>query len=303
MSGWVDLQVNGFAGVDFNSDTFDDDSAIDAATAITNDGVRMALATIITAPLDLMVQRIKHIANLIDQYSEFGDAIGGIHIEGPFLNPESGYIGAHPPDCAMPSNIDIAKRLVDAGRGHVRMMTLAPEMDTDAAVTRWLADHSILVSAGHCGPELDQLKRHIDQGLRMFTHLGNGCPAIQPRHDNIIQRVLHLSDQIAISFIADGHHVPPVALSNYLRCVPNENIIIVSDAICAAAMPPGEYRFSHQKVTVMDDRSAWAPGGKHYAGCATTMSQMRDVLRDQLSVSHERSRRWMSHNPERLLGR
>ncbi|MEL7336492.1 MAG: hypothetical protein AAFN70_09870 [Planctomycetota bacterium] len=97
MSGWVDLQVNGFAGVDFNSDTFDDDSAIDAATAITNDGVRMALATIITAPLDLMVQRIKHIANLIDQYSEFGDAIGGIHIEGPFLNPESGYIGAHPP--------------------------------------------------------------------------------------------------------------------------------------------------------------------------------------------------------------
>src|SRR5690606_29138374 len=97
----------------------------------------------------------------------------------------------------------------------------------DFAVTRWLADQGILVAAGHSDASRDQLRGAIDAGLRLYTHLGNGCPGMMHRHDNIIQRVLSLADTLAISFIADGHHVPPMALRNYLAVVPEEQIVIV----------------------------------------------------------------------------
>jgi len=160
----------------------------------------------------------------------------------------------------------------------------------------------IVVAAGHCDPSIDQLNQSIDSGLQLFTHLGNGCPALLPRHDNIVQRVLSLSDKMAVSFIADGHHVPMFALANYLRCVPEGNAIIVTDAISAAGLPPGRYELADQIVEVDADRAAWAEGREHYAGCATTMPEMVNILKDRLQATDAQLQRWMINNPARLLG-
>mgnify|MGYP003662817859 CR=1 FL=1 len=301
MNGFVDLQVNGYAGLDFNSDQYDDQLVIDICQRLKGEGVDTILATVITAPMETMLARISRIADLIEQHPDVRATIGGIHVEGPFISPDPGYVGAHPPTAVRAANDSDTKKLLDAGRGHVRLVTLAPEMDAGAQVTRTLTDQNIVVAAGHSGATLDQLNESIDAGLKLFTHLGNGCPHMQPRHDNIVQRVLSVTDRIAVTFIADGHHVPPFALKNYFRAMPDENIIIITDAISAAGLGPGTYRFAHQTVEVDEDRSAWAPGREHYAGCATTMPQMVDVLESKLGIPPETSLRWMRDNPARLL--
>ena len=116
--------------------------------------------------------------------------IVGFHAEGPFLNPAPGYVGAHQPECVRPACQADAQALLDAGGGLVKLLTLAPEQDPGAAVTKFLVEQGVVVSAGHCNPSLDQLKAAIDAGLSMVTHFGNGCPVELPRHDNVLQRFL-----------------------------------------------------------------------------------------------------------------
>lgn len=300
-SGWVDLQVNGYGGVDFNADELSLDDAFQVCQFLEIDGVASILPTIITAPFDLMIQRIKRLADWINGVPEIAAKFVGIHVEGPFINSQTGYVGAHPPQAVLPATVDAADRLISAGGGHVKLLTLAPECDHNFAVTGWLSDQRILVAGGHSDASMDQLNGAIDAGMKMFTHLGNGCPAMMHRHDNIIQRVLNASDRIAVSFIADGHHVPPLALKNFLNLVPDENIVIVSDAISAARLGPGDYQLSGQTVHVDEAGAAWSADRTHFAGSASTLPQMRSVLKS-MSFADDRLDRWMIGNPQRLLG-
>ena len=301
MSGYVDLQVNGYAGVDFNAMRLTDNDLVKACQRIRNDGTEKFLATIITAPVDEMVAKIARLARWLADVPEESRVLAGIHVEGPFINPADGFVGAHPRAAVEPATVAAADRLVEAGEGWVRMVTLAPEVDSDARVTRHLTDSGVVVAAGHSDASRDQLRRAIDNGLRLFTHLGNGCPADLPRHDNVIQRVLSLSDELLVSFIADGHHVPVFALRNYLRCIPTENIVIVTDAISAAGLGPGTYELSGQTVEVDEHGAAWAACRTHYAGCASTFPQMIDVLKEGVGASDLDIQRWMTDNPKRLL--
>ncbi len=176
MSGFVDLQVNGYVGVDFNGETLTEDDAIVVSEKLIADGVSSALVTIITAPLESMIRRIARVAELIDTMPPFANVIAGIHVEGPFINAAEGYVGAHPASSRHPGDTGTAERLLDAGGGHVKLVTLAPEMDRACDVTKSLTDRGIVVAAGHCDASLDQLNESIDAGLALFTHLGNGCP-------------------------------------------------------------------------------------------------------------------------------
>lgn len=297
---WIDLQVNGYGGVDFNADEMSLDDALKVCRLLAADGVAAILPTIITAPLDRMIPRIKRIADWIDRVPEVAAKFVGIHVEGPFINSQIGYVGAHPPLAVLPATVDTADRLISAGGGHVKLLTLAPECDENFDVTSWLSGQAILVAGGHSDASLEQLNDAIDAGLKMFTHLGNGCPGMMHRHDNIIQRVLNVADRIAISFIADGHHVPPVALKNYLNLVPDENIVIVSDAISAAGLGPGDYQLSGQTVHVDQAGAAWSADRTHFAGSAATLPKMRHVLK-AMSITDDQLDRWMIDNPQRLL--
>jgi N-acetylglucosamine-6-phosphate deacetylase len=301
MAGYFDLQVNGYAGVDFNGHQLTDQQVLAICERLASDGNAKILATVITAPLAVMIARIDRIADAIERLSEAQAMIAGIHVEGPFINPAPGFVGAHPPQSATPATAEIAQQLLDAGRGHVRLLTLAPEMDTDARVTQMLTEAGVVVAAGHTDASIEQLRRGIDQGVRLFTHLGNGCPGQLARHDNIIQRVLYLSDQLMVSLIADGHHVPAFALSNYLDRIPNQNIIIVTDAISAAGLGPGRYELADQVVEVDEDGAAWSACRTHFAGCAATFPQMIRILMDQVGVSAENIQQWLIKNPARLL--
>lgn len=301
MNGFVDLQVNGYAGVDFNADEAGTEAFRAACERLRADGVSQILATIITDELSAMERRLGTIVRARRADAFVRSVIMGIHIEGPFLNPEPGYIGAHPAAHAIEADVESMERLLEASDGLTRIVTLAPERDPGGQVTRALTDRGIVVSAGHCNPSLDQLAQAIDAGLGMFTHLGNGCPRTLDRHDNIIQRVLGFSSKLAIGFIADGVHVPLFALGNYLRAAGDDRAFVVTDAIAAAGQGPGEFRLGGQTVVVDEHLATWSADRSHLVGSASTMRQSADNLRS-VGLSSEQIDRLTRINPLAALG-
>ena len=250
---YVDLQINGYAGVDFNQDDLSDADLHLACQRLREDGVAGVLATIITDEIPQMAGRLQRLAAIRQQDQLVREVIWGIHIEGPFINETPGYVGAHPRQFVRPADLETMKRLLDQAGGLTRLVTLAPERDPDMKVIRHLVRQNVLVSAGHCNPSLDELRAAIDVGLSMFTHLGNGCPPLLERNDNIIQRALSLWERLTICFIADGVHIPPMALKNYLRLAGIERSVVVTDAISAARLGPGRYALGSQCVEIGED--------------------------------------------------
>jgi N-acetylglucosamine-6-phosphate deacetylase len=299
---YVDLQVNGCYGVDFNSDDLTPDQLHAACERLAADSVAGTLATIITDDVERMSARLDRLARLREQDPLVKRVVWGIHVEGPFISPEPGYVGAHPRQHVRSADVDAMKRLLDAGQGLVRLVTLAPECDLDMKVTRYLSRSGILVSAGHCDPSLSQLHAALDAGLSLFTHLGNGCPLSLPRHDNVIQRVLSLADRITTCFIADGVHVPYAALGNYLRITGVERAIFVTDSISAAGLGPGRYSLGGQSVEVDAEGATWSADHTHLAGSAVTMPAMAARAQAALGLTSDQIERLVAKNPRRLLG-
>jgi N-acetylglucosamine-6-phosphate deacetylase len=294
---YVDLQVNGYAGVDFNQDDLAEDDLHVACQRLREDGVAGILATIITDELPRMTARLRRIAAIRQRDRLVCDVVWGIHIEGPFISEMPGYTGAHPPQAVRPADVETVKQLLDAAEGLTRLVTLAPERDHGMKVIRYLAERRILASAGHCNPSQDELRAAIDAGLSMFTHLGNGCPMLLDRHDNIIQRVLALHERLTICFIADGVHIPPPALGNYLRMAGIDRSIVVTDAISAARLGPGRYPLASQQVEIGEDLIARSSDGSHFVGSTATMPRMIGVLRQAVGLSDGEIRRLTCDNP------
>jgi N-acetylglucosamine-6-phosphate deacetylase len=301
LSGYVDLQVNGYADVDFNADELSAERVAAVCDRLRNEGVAGILATVITAELDAMCRRLANICRVREENRTIADMIWGIHIEGPFLNEEAGYIGAHPKESARSADIESTNRLLDAAGGLTKIVTLAPERDDQARVTNFLAEQGIRVSAGHCNPTLDQLRASIDSGLSLFTHLGNGCPGMLPRHDNIIQRTLSLAENLYIGFIADGVHVPFVALGNYLDCCGIDRAYVVTDAICGAGLGPGEYTIGNQRVVVDENLATWSADRSHLMGSAGTMVRSAENLKRALKLEEQDIEQLLIDNPLIIL--
>lgn len=153
-------------------------------------------------------------------------------------------------------------------------------------------------------------RRGVAAGLSGFTHLGNGCPHLLPRHDNVIHRVLACDALRWITFIPDGVHVPAAALGNYLRLAGLERAIAVTDATAAAGMGPGTFRLGTREVVVGDDGVAWSADRTHLVGSTATMAGVVRFLADSLGLGTDAIERLTATNPEmavatppRLAGR
>ncbi len=300
--GYVDLQLNGYIGVDFNGDDLTVEAMHGVCRRLRDEGAAGFLPTVITDDVDKMAARLARLAEVRRADPLAQEMILGVHIEGPFISGAEGYVGAHPQAAVRPANLAQMERLLEAADGLTRIVTLAPEHDEGLRVTRYLADQGITVAAGHCNPSLEQLQAAIDAGLSMFTHLGNGCPVQINRHDNIIQRVLSLSGQLWISFIADGLHVPFPTLGNYLRAASAERCVIVSDAVSAAGLGPGRYQLCNQTVVVGEDLVPRSTVGSNFVGSATMIPQMAERLRQHLGLSDDEILQLTTVGPRRILG-
>jgi N-acetylglucosamine-6-phosphate deacetylase len=299
--GFFDLQVNGFGGCDFNAEHLHAQSIEAISERLLQEGVDGILVTLITDSIPSMARRLQGLVRLRQSLPSFRKVMRGFHIEGPFLNPADGYRGAHPRDAILMADRSVMQELLDAGDGLVRLVTLAPECDPGLKVTRMLSDNGVVVSAGHTDASLETLKGAINAGLTMFTHLGNGCPAVLPRHDNILQRVLSLRERLWLCFIADGTHIPLFALKTYLDLVGTERTIVVTDAMSGAGCSPGKYWLGRLELDIGDDLVARSPDGFHLAGSTITMERSLANLTEKLGVSQQAAWKLVEENPRRAI--
>jgi N-acetylglucosamine-6-phosphate deacetylase len=297
-----DLQMNGYAGADFNSDELTAEALHHACVCLEEDGVFGILATVITDEVEVMCRRLRRLVQYMGSDPLAQKIIAGIHIEGPFISREPGYVGAHPARFVKTPNTDDAKRLLDAAGDLALLVTLAPELDPQFATTRWLGDQGVCVSAGHCNPSFEVLNAACDHGLRMFTHVGNGCPQNLHRHDNIIQRALALHDRLWLCFIPDGVHVDSFALKNYLRCAGIERSIFVTDAISAARLGPGRYTLGDWDLDIGEDLVARSPDHSHFVGSTVTWPRIQTFAREQLGLREDELHQVAVKNPLAALG-
>ena len=297
----LDLQLNGYKGIDFNADDLTGGDLRAACEAVRRDGGGRMLATIITDRLDRMTARISRLAELHAADPLIADVMAGIHVEGPFINPQPGFVGAHPAEHVLPASTHAAHDLIAAGRGLVRLVTLAPERDADHATIRWLAEQGIVVSAGHCDPSADMLGRAIDAGLAAFTHLGNGCPLSLHRHDNIIQRVLAADRLRWVMVIPDAFHLPSTMVRTIIRAVGIDRVIAVTDATAAGGMGAGRFYLAGHDVVADAEGAAWALDRSHLVGSTASMGRICAVLRGEVGLSDDEVAMVTQINPARML--
>jgi N-acetylglucosamine-6-phosphate deacetylase len=275
--GFVDLQVNGFAGVDFNDpSSCTTDGVTRALAAMRATGVTRCLPTIITSSLDHFAACARTIARHPNAGN--GGAIAGIHMEGPYISPLDGFRGAHPREHCVAASVDDFERRQGAADGRIVLVTLAPEVPGAIALIEHLASRGIRVALGHTAATSDQIRDAVAAGATLSTHLGNGCAATLPRHPNIIWEQLAHDDLFA-SFIVDGHHLPPSTVKAMMRAKTPPRCMLVTDAITAAGCPPGIYSLGGLQVElnaegrVSPAAAPGAPAATHLAGSALSMDR------------------------------
>jgi N-acetylglucosamine-6-phosphate deacetylase len=300
--GYIDLQVNGYGGVDYHSNDLTADQLHHSCAVMREHGVAGFLYTITTSPVDWICANVRKMLAFREKDALVKEMIVGIHIEGPYISAVDGYRGAHPREHVREASLDGAKQMVEASGGLLKIVTLAPEQDPGFKVTIYLTSQGVRVAGGHSNASMEQLNGAIDNGLAMWTHLGNGCPMMMHRHDNIVQRVLSLSDKLWLQFIADGAHVAFPALKNYLRAAGPEKTIVVTDAVAPAGSPPGRYTFGKWDLQIGEDLVCRSPDGSHLVGSAVPFYMAHKRLRENVGLSEDAIRRLTIDNPKKAMG-
>ncbi|QCI64079.1 N-acetylglucosamine-6-phosphate deacetylase [Phreatobacter stygius] len=286
-SGLVDLQVNGFAGVDFNSGTITAAALDHALEAMLRTGVTTCLPTVITAYPDQLEVRFKALDTAI-QASRLGPLMcPGYHLEGPFLSPVAGFSGCHPPEAMTAADPRLIDRLQAVLGRPILMVTMAPEIDGALALIAALRGSGRVVALGHTAADFDQVQAAAAAGASLSTHLGNGMPQTTHKLANPIVAQL-AEDQLTASFIADGIHIHPKALKVLIRAKGLARSILVTDAVAAAAAEPGRYRFAGTDIDRSADGTVRLADSKLLAGSSLCLDQaLRNVVAWGLATSDE----------------
>ena len=237
-AGLFDLQVNGFAGVDFNDAGLTPAAFETAIDALLASGVTQFLPTLITATEAELQARFAALDRAVQASPRAQSMVPGYHLEGPFLNPAPGFCGCHPSAAMIPADIGLVDRLRAPLSKPILLLTLAPEQDHAPEVISAARARKIAVSLGHSDARAATVKQAIAQGARMATHLGNGVAHQMHKFDNPIVAQL-VEDSLWGCFIVDGIHVPKAALTMLLRTKGLERSILVTDAVSAAGAKAG----------------------------------------------------------------
>jgi len=264
LPGLVDLQVNGFGGIDFNAPDLRPEQALAALAQIEATGVTRCLPTLITSSSDAFARNARILATLNSP------TVAGIHMEGPYLSPDDGPRGAHPRQHVIAASLDDFKRRDEAAGGRIVVVTLAPEIPGALPLIEHLVANNVVAAIGHSAASAGEIRDAVSAGARLSTHLGNGCAQVLPRHPNLLWEQL-ANDRLVASLIVDGHHLPAATVKSMVRAKGTASTILVTDAISAAAAPPGRYRIGTVSCELDGDGRVSLPGTPYLAGSAVTM--------------------------------
>lgn len=294
--GLFDFQINGFGGVDFQSDQLTPADVRKAVAALWAHHTSRIFVALITDETDRLCRRLEKWERMRAADRAIAGTIVGYHLEGPWLNPETGFCGAHPPGPMHAPSEPEFERLQAAAGGCIRLVTLAPEWPGSGEFISALTTSGVQVSLGHTNASEAQIDLAISAGARFCTHLGNAVPMVLPRHDNVVQRLL-ARDELTACFIPDGIHLPRFVLRNFFRAKPAGRVLFTTDAMAGAGAPAGRYTLGESVVNVGTDRIARNPRGGGFAGSTLTPDDGVTRVADYLGLTPELARRMWSEVP------
>jgi N-acetylglucosamine-6-phosphate deacetylase len=298
--GLVDLQVNGYQGVDFSSPSLTEADFVQACRAILEAGTTAFLPTVITSPQDVLEHALRLIATVMRR-KEFRGRLLGIHLEGPFISPQAGARGAHNAEWIKEPDIDLLQLLIEWSGENVKLLTIAADLNGAEQLAQYAAGKGIAVSLGHQMATEEDLDRLVRAGAVSLTHFGNGVPALLPRHENPIWAGLG-NDNLAAMIITDSHHLPPSVLKTIIRTKGPDRCIVISDAAPFAGLGPGTYERHGQKLVLEDSGRLYDPATRYLAGSSATMLQCVNHLASLKLATRDELVAMAFHNPLKLIG-
>jgi N-acetylglucosamine-6-phosphate deacetylase len=278
-SGFFDPQVNGFAGVDFNSPRLTPEGLHQAALTLASTGVTRFLPTLITSSHERMVCQLKILVDALRQDPLFQKMCLGIHLEGPYISPEEGPRGAHLREFVRPPRWEELEKFQEACEGRIKCVTLAPEVKGAIPFIEKAVSHGIVIGLGHTQAREEDLEQAVQAGARLSCHLGNAPSARLPRHRSLIEKQL-VTDQLMASIIVDGIHLSPDVVKNYVRTKGTHRIVLATDSMAGAGAPPGRYTLGDLDVVVGSDEAARLVSTSRLAGSTLSMDRaITNVIR------------------------
>jgi N-acetylglucosamine-6-phosphate deacetylase len=303
MPSLFDVQINGYAGIDFQQDGVTEAELLHAARALREDACARFFLTLTTDEWPRMMGRLRRYAELRRGNTELQQAIVGFHIEGPFLSREPGFHGAHDPAVMINPTPEHVREVRDIAGDVPLLLTLAPECPGALEAIALAKALGITISLGHTDAPLETLRAAVAAGATGFTHLANGCPRELDRHDNIIWRVAELHQLSYVSLIPDGIHVSPALFRVLIRDILRNRLpFYTTDAMAAAGAPPGTYRLGRLTLEVGADRIVRHPGRTNFAGSA--LRPIDGVRRAAAMVGWQWDIEWgaLSSRPAEFVG-
>lgn len=240
--GLIDNQVNGFAGVSFALGNHDltADGILKATQELWKKGVTSYLPTLTTHTKEVLLHNFTLLGKSIHDEKILGSIVG-FHLEGPYINPEDGYRGAHPKAYVRLPDWDEFIEFYNASGKNIKTITIAPELQGSIEFIKKAYALGVTVAIGHHNANKNQVDEAVKAGAKISTHLGNGCANMIHRHNNPLWPQLS-NDDLMISIICDGFHLLPEEINTFYKTKGVTKTIITSDVTSYAALPPGEYK-------------------------------------------------------------
>ena len=295
--GWIDIQVNGFDGVDYSSPAVPQEDIARSLDVQFSAGMTRCYPTVITGAPDDMANCLRNLARAKDALAA-GAAMEGFHVEGPHISPDDGPRGAHPRHWVRPPDIDEYRRWQDVTEGRIRLITLAPEWPGAAQYIEAIVADGVVASIGHTNAAAPQIADAVSAGATLSTHLGNGAHAILQRHPNYIWDQL-AEDRLMADFIVDGIHLSASFLKVALRAKGLERSVLVTDAAGPAGAKPGRYRLGEQDVDLTADGRVVLAGQDKLAGSALRLDRGVENLMKLTGISLREAAQMASTNAAR----
>ncbi len=300
IKGFIDLQVNGYKGVDFSSRKLTEDAFVFACRELQKKGTVGFLPTIISSETEVY-QRNLAIISKVKGYTEFKRLIPGIHLEGPFISSENGFRGIHPLKNIREPDIDFLRQLMKWSGNNIKMMTIAAEKKGAEKLCSYAVSKSIVISLGHQEADEKQINSLARKGAKAMTHLGNGLPHLIHRHLNPIWSGLG-NDDLAAMIIADGFHLPVSVIRTIIKAKGVRSTILVSDLSPLGGMKPGKYKIWGSHVTLSPNGFLHDPSTGYLAASSFSLLDSVNYLLSQNVLNLSDIYRMAFHNPLRLLG-
>ncbi len=296
--GLIDIQINGYVGVDFSGPDLTVEGVRKATKALWKAGVTSYFPTIITSDIERIEKNFAILAKA-KKDPEIKKSIPGFHLEGPYISPVAGFRGAHLEKYIKTPDWEEFQEIQKAAKNGIKIITVAPEIEGAIPFIKKCVESGVIVSLGHHNGSAEDVQAAVDAGAKMATHLGNGCANEINRHDNPLWPQLS-NDAITASIIADGFHLRREEVRTFYKAKGVDKTILVSDALDLAGLPLGEYTRG-ERTLLLTPNVVKLPKENVLAGAASPISKCVGVVMDFTGCSLKNAIQMASTNPAKMF--